>query len=71
MRKIKSDQEVKMRRILKALILVLTLSVVLAAFTACDITKEKTTLETPTIASQVYTGSKLVAAVPDNDGYKV
>ena len=60
-----------MRRILKALILVLTLSVVLAAFTACDITKEKTTLETPTIASQVYTGSKLVAAVPDNDGYKV
>lgn len=60
-----------MRRILKALILVLTLSVVLAAFTACDITKEKTTLETPTIASQVYTGSKLVAAVLDNDGYKV
>ena len=60
-----------MRRILKALILVLTLSVVLAAFTACDITEEKTTLETPTIASQVYTGSKLVAAVPDNDGYKV
>ena len=71
MRKIKSDQEVKMRRILKALILVLTLSVVLAAFTACDITEKKTTLETPTIASQVYTGSKLVAAVPDNDGYKV
>lgn len=60
-----------MRRILKALILVLTLSVVLAAFTACDITKEKTTLEMPTIASQVYTGSKLVAAVPENDGYKV
>lgn len=60
-----------MRRILKALILVLTLSVVLAAFTACDITEKKTTLETPTIASQVYTGSKLVAAVPDNDGYKV
>lgn len=60
-----------MRRILKALILVLTLSVVLAAFTACDITEEKTTLETPTIASQVYTGSKLVAAVPENDGYKV
>ncbi len=60
-----------MRRILKGLILVLTLSVVLAAFTACDITKEKTTLETPTIASQVYTGSKLVGAVPDNDGYKV
>lgn len=28
-------------------------------------------METPTIASQVYTGSKLVAAVPDNDGYKV
>ena len=55
----------------KALILVLTLSVVLAAFTACDITEKKTTLETPTIASQVYTGSKLVAAVPDNDGYKV
>ncbi len=71
MRKIKSDQEVKMRRILKALILVLTLSVVLAAFTACEITEKKTTLETPTIASQVYTGSKLVAAVPDNDGYKV
>lgn len=60
-----------MRRTLKALILVLTLSVVLAAFTACDITEKKTTLETPTIASQVYTGSKLVAAVPDNDGYKV
>lgn len=60
-----------MRRILKALILVLTLSVVLAAFTACDITEEKTTLETPTIASQMYTGSKLVAAVPDNDGYKI
>lgn len=30
-----------MRRILKALILVLTLSVVLAAFTACDITEKK------------------------------
>ena len=60
-----------MKRILKALILVFALSVVLSAFAACEIEQEKTTLTTPEIASKVYTGSKLTADVPQNEGYKV
>ena len=31
----------------------------------------KTKLETPVVASQVYTGGKLTAEVPQNDGYRI
>ena len=64
-----------MRRFIRLTIAVLCVSI--AAFTcfACGETepepKEKTVLDSPVIASAVYTGEKQTAAVPDRDGYTV
>ena len=64
-----------MRRLIRLTIAVLCVSI--AAFTcfACGETepepKEKTVLDSPVIASAVYTGEKQTAAVPDRDGYTV
>ena len=60
-----------MKKIIRALILIFTLTVVLATFAACEEEQSKTKLETPIVASQVYTGSKLTAEVPQNDGYRI
>ncbi len=60
-----------MKKIIRALILVFALTAVLATFAACEKEQPKTKLETPIVASQVYTGSKLTAEVPQNDGYRV
>ena len=65
----------KMRRFIRLTIAVLCVSI--AAFTcfACGETepepKEKTVLDSPVIASAVYTGEKQTAAVPESDGYTV
>ena len=64
-----------MRRFIRLTIAVLCVSI--AAFTcfACGETepepKEKTVLDSPVIASAVYTGEKQTAAVPESDGYTV
>ena len=64
-----------MRRFIRLTIAVLCVSI--AAFTcfACGETepepKEKTVLDSPVIASAVYTGEKQTATVPDRDGYTV
>ena len=64
-----------MRRFIRLTIAVLCVSI--AAFTcfACGETepepKEKTVLDSPVIASSVYTGEKQTAAVPESDGYTV
>ena len=64
-----------MRRFIRLTIAVLCVSI--AAFTcfACGGTepepKEKTVLDSPVIASAVYTGEKQTAAVPESDGYTV
>ena len=60
-----------MKKILSVLTVFFALAAVCATFAACEIDKPKTQLETPTIASQVYTGSKLTAVVPQNDGYEI
>ena len=60
-----------MKKILSVLTVFFALAVVCATFAACEIDEPKTQLETPTIASQVYTGSKLTAVVPQNDGYEI
>ena len=60
-----------MKKILSVLTVFFALAAVFATFAACDIDEPKTQLETPTIASQVYTGSKLTAVVPQNDGYEI
>lgn len=60
-----------MKKIIRALILIFALTVVLATFAACEEEQSKTKLETPIVASQVYTGSKLTAEVPQNDGYRI
>lgn len=53
-----------MKKILSVLTVFFALAAMFATFAACDIDEPKTQLETPTIASQVYTGSKLTAVVP-------
>ena len=64
-----------MRKFIRLTIAVLCVSI--AAFTcfACGETepepKEKTVLDSPVIASSVYTGEKQTAAVPESDGYTV
>ncbi len=64
-----------MRKFIRLTIAVLCVSI--AAFTcfACGETepepKEKTVLDSPVIASAVYTGEKQTAAVPESDGYTV
>ena len=60
-----------MKKILSVLTVFFALAAVFATFAACETDKPKTQLETPTIASQVYTGSKLTAVVPQNDGYEI
>ena len=60
-----------MKKILRVLTVFFALAAVFAMFAACEIEELKTQLETPTIASQVYTGSKLTAVVPQNDGYEI
>ena len=60
-----------MKKILGVLTVFFALAAVFATFAACEIDVSKTQLETPTIASQVYTGSKLTAVVPQNDGYEI
>ena len=60
-----------MKKILSVLTVFFALAAVFATFAACETDKPKTQLETPTIASQVYTGSKLTAVIPQNDGYEI
>ena len=60
-----------MKKILSVLTVFFALAAVCATFAACEIDEPKTQLETPTIVSQVYTGSKLTAVVPQNDGYEI
>jgi GLUG domain protein len=60
-----------MKKILSVLTAFFALAAVFATFAACEIEELKTQLETPTVASQVYTGSKLTAVVPQNDGYEI
>ena len=60
-----------MKKILSVLTVFFALAAVCATFAACETDESKTQLETPTIASQVYTGSKLTAVVPQNDGYEI
>ena len=60
-----------MKKILSVLTVFFALAAVFATFAACEIEELKTQLETPTVASQVYTGSKLTAVVPQNDGYEI
>ena len=60
-----------MKKILSVLTVFFALAAVFATFAACETDKPKTQLETPTIASRVYTGSKLTAVVPQNDGYEI
>ena len=60
-----------MKKILRVLTVFFALVAVFATFAACETEELKTQLETPTVASQVYTGSKLTAVVPQNDGYEI
>ena len=60
-----------MKKILSVLTAFFALAAVFVTFAACGIEELKTQLETPTVASQVYTGSKLTAVVPQNDGYRI
>lgn len=60
-----------MKKVLRVLIAVFALTAVLGAFAACEKEQSKTKLETPVVASQVYTGGKLTAEVPQNDGYRI
>ena len=60
-----------MKKIIRALILIFAMTAVLGAFAACEKEQSKTKLETPVVASQVYTGGKLTAELPQNDGYRI
>lgn len=60
-----------MKKILSVLTVFFALAAVFATFAACGIEELKTQLETPTVAAQVYTGGKLTADVPQNDGYRI
>ena len=60
-----------MKKILSMLTVFFALAAMIATFAACKTDEPKTQLETPTIASKVYTGSKLTAVVPQNDGYEI
>lgn len=60
-----------MKKILSVLTVFFALAALFATFAACETEELKTQLETPTVASQVYTGSKLTAVVPQNDGYEI
>ena len=60
-----------MKKILSVLTVFFALAALFVTFAACETEELKTQLETPTVASQVYTGSKLTAVVPQNDGYEI
>ena len=62
-----------MRKFMKLTIAILCLAVSALTCFACGETErqEKTVLETPVIASAVYTGEKQTAVVPENAGYAV
>lgn len=62
-----------MRKFMKLTIAILCLAVSALTCFACGETerKEKTVLETPVIASAVYTGEEQTAVVPENAGYAV
>ena len=64
-----------MRRFIRLTIAVLCVSIAEFTCFACGETepepKEKTVLDSPVIASAVYTGEKQTAAVPESDGYTV
>ena len=62
-----------MRKFMKLTIAILCLAVSALTCFACGETerKEKAVLETPVIASAVYTGEKQTAVVPENAGYAV
>ena len=60
-----------MKKIIRTLVLIFALTAGLALFIACEKEQQKIKLETPTVAAQVYTGGKLTADVPQNDGYRI
>ncbi len=60
-----------MKKIIRILIAALCLSICFSLCVACEKEIEKTQLDTPVITSAVYTGKKLTATVPANDGYTV
>lgn len=60
-----------MKKIIRTLVLIFALTAGLALFIACEKEQQKIKLENPIVASQVYTGSKLTAVVPQNDGYEI
>ncbi len=60
-----------MKKIIRTLVLIFALTAGLALFIACEKEQQKIKLENPIVAAQVYTGSKLTAVVPQNDGYEI
>lgn len=60
-----------MKKILSVLTVFFALAAVFATFAACEIEELKIKLENPIVAAQVYTGGKLTADVPQNDGYRI
>lgn len=60
-----------MKKIIRTLVLIFALTAGLALFIACEKEQQKIKLENPIVAAQVYTGSKLTADVPQNDGYRI
>ena len=60
-----------MKKIIRTLVLIFALTAGLALFIACEKEQQKIKLENPIVAAQVYTGGKLTADVPQNDGYRI
>ena len=60
-----------MKKIIRTLVLIFALTAGLALFIACEKEQQKIKLKNPIVAAQVYTGSKLTADVPQNDGYRI
>lgn len=60
-----------MKKIIRTLVLIFALTAGLALFIACEEEQQKIKLENPIVAAQVYTGGKLTADVPQNDGYRI
>lgn len=64
-------EENDMKKIIRTLVLIFALTAGLALFIACEKKQQKIKLENPIVAAQVYTGGKLTADVPQNDGYRI
>lgn len=64
-------EENDMKKIIRTLVLIFALTAGLALFIACEKEQQKIKLENPIVAAQVYTGGKLTADVPQNDGYRI